>query len=140
MTGTFMYLSYPHPFQIAAIKSGYYAGGQYYMGGADQFVSKQTIELYRLLSFEDWRPNPFPPRTCKSCAKTCHNLTVTGDCCDYEPMLGLHVVSFWRDQLADPSKLIAPLPGRDYPYLHNAASNKPPAHRGFWHQLFRRSV
>lgn len=93
MSGQFIYLSYPFPFMIGVIKAGYYALGMYYEHEADQFVSEQTNELYGLLVFENWRPDPFPKHNCKSCEKTCHNLTVTGDCCMYEPMLGLEAVA-----------------------------------------------
>lgn len=89
MTGQYIYQTYPFPFAIAMIKSGYYAGGLYYEWEADQFVSKDTLELHMALTFQSHKPYPFPPRTCLSCAKTCHNLTCTGDCCDYAPMDGL---------------------------------------------------
>ena len=92
MTGQFIYQTYPFPFAIAMIKSGYYAGGVYYYMEADQFVSKETLEAHILLLWSNWKPNPFPLHNCMSCAKTCHNLTCTGHCCDYEPMLGLRAV------------------------------------------------
>lgn len=88
MTGQYIYQTYPFPFAIAMIKSGYYAGGIYYYMEADQFVSTWTLYAHVALTFQE-RDKYFPPRTCLSCAKTCHNLTVTGDCCSYEPMDGL---------------------------------------------------
>jgi hypothetical protein len=91
MTGHFIYQTYPFPFAIAMIKSGYYAGGVYYYREADQFVSKDTLGIHTLLLC-DQEPNPFPKHNCMSCAKTCHNLTCIGHCCDYEPMLGLRAV------------------------------------------------
>lgn len=93
MTGHYIYLTYPYAFNIAVIKAGTYVNGHYYEWEADQFVSKETLNLYPKLLFADWIPNPFPLRNCMSCAKTCHNLTVTGDCCNYEPMLGLQAVN-----------------------------------------------
>lgn len=93
MTGQYIYHTYPFPFPIALIKSGYYAGGVYYYMEADQFVSEGTLEAYRLLLFSNWEPYPFPKHNCMSCAKTCHNLTVYGSCCDYEPMEGLQAVT-----------------------------------------------
>jgi len=92
MTGQYMYLRNPYAFVISVIVAGYYAAGNYYEIQADQFVSKDTLELYRMLLFSDWKPEPFPLRNCMSCAKTCHNLTCTVSCCDYEPMLGLQAV------------------------------------------------
>jgi len=88
MTGEYIYQTYPFPFSIAMIKAGYYAGGVYYCMEADQFVSGGTLEAHKMLLFQK-RDKYFPPRTCLSCAKTCHNLTCTGDCCMYEPMEGL---------------------------------------------------
>lgn len=90
MTGTYIYISYPCPFPIAVIKAGYYTGGVYYEWEADEFVSEQTSALCRFLLFQKNEPDPFPLRNCKSCEKICHNLTVHGDCYNYEPMLGLH--------------------------------------------------
>lgn len=92
MNGEFIYVSYPYPFNIGVIKSGYYGGGVYYEMEADQFVSKDTLDIYTKLIFADWKPNPFPLHNCQSCAKTCHNLTCTVSCCSYEPMLGLQAV------------------------------------------------
>jgi hypothetical protein len=91
MTGEFIYHTYPFPFPIAMIKSGYYAGGNYYYAEADQFASKQILDAHVLLTCQKEEVSRIP-RTCKSCAKVCHNLTVYGDCCMYEPMEGLYVI------------------------------------------------
>jgi hypothetical protein len=55
MTGQYIYMSNPYPFAISVITAGYYAGGNYYqIEAADQFVSKDTLEIYRKLIFKDW--------------------------------------------------------------------------------------
>jgi hypothetical protein len=92
MTGQYIYLTYPYPFQIALIKSGHYAGGVYHEMEADQFVSKETLEAYNLLIFKDWTPGSFPLHNCESCIKDCGNMKCTHTCCDYEPMPGLDIV------------------------------------------------
>jgi hypothetical protein len=92
MTGQYIYHTYPFPFSIALIKSGYYAGGLYYYMEADQFVSEGTLEAYNLLLFKDWNPGSFPLHNCESCEKDCGNVKCTHTCCDYEPMSGLDVV------------------------------------------------
>jgi len=89
MLDTFLYLSFPHKFDIAVINSGVYVNGMYYFMQADQFLNETTQNIYMHLLFEDNEPKPKYLRNCKSCKQYCHNLTVYKDCCSYEPMLGL---------------------------------------------------
>jgi hypothetical protein len=87
---SFIYISHPYAFGIGVIHSGVYVNGVYFHMSADQFISKETLNLYTNLLFENTETKPRYPRTCTSCEKICRNLTVSGDCCDYEPMLGLY--------------------------------------------------
>jgi hypothetical protein len=87
-SGTYLYHKYPFPFRIAVIVMGFYAGGNYHEYSGDQFISKDALNICRDLIFSHKTPEG---HNCKSCAKTCRNLTCYDYCCDYEPMLGMGI-------------------------------------------------
>jgi hypothetical protein len=82
----YVYNTYPHPFLIAVIRAGIYAGGLYHEIEADQFTSKETVDLHIALLFAEKDPIG---HICETCGKVCRNIGATVYCSCWIPIPGM---------------------------------------------------
>lgn len=84
--GSFAYNKYPYSYDIAIVCLGFYAGGLYYYISADQFLSKEAMDLHIAILFA--KPDPIG-HTCETCGKVCRNIRVHSYCSCWVPIPGM---------------------------------------------------